>query len=562
LNKIQLFATSYIKKGFSVIPIGINKRPLIPSWKKYQETRATEAELLGWLKQYPEMQLGIITGKISGLVVVDVDDYKDGFGMKIKLAETRMVKTGSGGTHYYYKYPKEGISNSADAVEKWDVRGEGGYVVAPPSRNEKGDYAFLNKLEMAELPKEILELAKKKKQAEIKPIVQKDFGGSIFDQLSSFDCRTRLDMLSGKPCVNGEIYSFRNRAGGGYLIDIGGEPANCWITPDGMIGSGSKGASGKTGSPTLNQWLGWFGHSKQEKAKIIKEVFGFSDKPFVFEKSESVNSYTWGLDCIDEQISTLKKKTLTILLADENAGKSTFSFFFARQNAKKYGHKVVYFSLESTKEELFQMVAFNYAGTSRIDERDEKYLEDKKYLKKIEELENQRGVEIIGRTAAKITGVDEIESTLAKITDVDLLILDNLTCIKLEDGRYNENIAIAEIIQRLIGLSQKLNIPIVLVHHYNKKKTNSPEIFRGIHEANGSGAIKNLAHKVIQVARKRGSDLSKDEQAEFHIKEGKVRTRAGDNEFMVYYQNGTFYEKYQSNEIVEMSFYPIASPKT
>lgn len=555
-SEIKNFGLIYLKKGFSIIPLGINKRPLINSWKQYQETRTTEKEFLEWLEKYPQMQLGIVTGKISGLVVVDIDDYKKDFKIEIDLPQTVTVKTGSGGTHYYYKYPNEEVPNAADAVKKWDIRGDGGYVVAPPSRNEKGSYSFLGKNKMVELPEEILKMAreKNKSKVEVKPVVQKNIGGTIFDQLAAFDCVRGLEMLSGSPYVRGEQYSFRNRSGGGYLIDIDGKPANCWITPEGMIASGSRGDGGHSAAPTLTQWLTWFGHDKQAKAKIIKEVFKFSDAPIVFEKSKSPNTYTWGLDSIDEQISTLKKKTLTVLLADENAGKSTFSHFFARQNAKRYGHKVVLYSLESTEEELYQMIAFNYANISRIDERDEKYLENEKYLEKMEQLKNEKGITIIGRSAAKTTGIDEVESTLARLDGVDLLILDNLTCIDLKSGKYSENEAVKEVIQRLIALSQKLDIPIVLVHHYRKGTDKNQELFRGIHAAAGSGAIKNLAHKVIQVARRRGTDLTQHEQAEFHIREGKVRTRAGDNEFMVYYVEGAFCDKYPTPEITEVSF--------
>lgn len=559
MNKIKAYGLSYIENGFSVIPVGRNKRPLI-DWKQNQNVRASREQFLEWIIKFPEMQLGIVTGQISNLVVVDIDNYKDGFKLDFELPKTRMVKTGSGGTHYYYRHPKVEVSNAADAEKKWDIRGDGGYVIAPPSFNEKGEYIFLNKEELAELPKEIIELSKTKHKLKTEPIIQRDFGGSIFQQLGSFDCKRGLEMLSGSRHLRGETYSFRNRSGGGYHIDINGEPANCWITPDGYIGSGSKGVNGKGAGPTLTQWLDWFGHDKQTKAAIIKEVFGFKDKPIVFEKSKSKNSYTWGLDCIDEQISTLKKKTLTILLAEENAGKSTFSLFFARENAKRYGHKVVLYSLESTKQELFQSVAFSYADISRIDERDETYLENPKYQEKIKELENQKDITIIGRTASSTMDMEEIESVLAQQGEVDLLIIDNLTCINKSSKEYNENIAVEKIIKQLIGLSEKLDCPIVLVHHYNKRPKGTSALFRSVSEASGSGAIKNLAHKIIQVARNRITDrdekITEEEQAEFYIREGKVRNRAGDNELTVYYKNGTFSQRFrEEEEITDVDFF-------
>jgi DNA-binding transcriptional ArsR family regulator len=64
--------------------------------------------------------------------------------------------------HVYCKYPAcSGIRNSAGKVGLGlDVRGEGGYVVAPPSRTDKGPYAFLDRLPRAEPPEWLLEAAR------------------------------------------------------------------------------------------------------------------------------------------------------------------------------------------------------------------------------------------------------------------------------------------------------------------------------------------------------------------------------------------------------------------
>ena len=548
-TEIQKYGEIYLDRGFSIIPIGKNKRPLVHSWKEYQTKRATKEEFYQWGKTYPEMQLGIITGKISALVVLDIDDYKEGHTLPFEIPKTITAKTGSGGKHYYFKYPEEGLDNMADHEQKWDIRGDGGYVVAPPSWNENGQYLFLGKAEMAELPKEIIEIAKSKKKKEetLKELntERRNFGGSVFDQLSSYDCKTGLEKLSGTRYVDMEQYSFRNRPTGGFYIDVNGKEANCWIDERGFIGSDTLGKNSRKAGPTIIQWLAWYGNDKKAIAEIAKSIFSLQERPFVFEKSKSRNSYTWGLDYIDENISTLKKRTLTILCSDENQGKTTFSFFMARKNAKKYGHRVVFYSLESQKEEMFQAIAFNYADISRIDERDETYLDNPKYLEKMKELEEQNDIEVIGRSARKATDISEIKKTMAMAGAVDLLIIDNLSCVSLTANKYNEHEAVKEIIQELLGLSQELDCPVVLVHHFRKRSNAKSELFRSTHDMAGSGHIKNLAHKIVQVARKRGDEaLSDEERAEFHIREGKVRNRGGDNEIFVYYKNGTFTENF------------------
>ena len=81
-------ALSYLKQGLSVIPVTSPqmispdtpekemiekcKRPLI-SWKDYQTRLPTEKEICQWFDQHPDANIGIVTGKISNLVVFDLD---------------------------------------------------------------------------------------------------------------------------------------------------------------------------------------------------------------------------------------------------------------------------------------------------------------------------------------------------------------------------------------------------------------------------------------------------------------------------------------------------------
>lgn len=80
-------------------------------------------------------------------MVVDVDikddKYKD--PSSLGLPDTTVVKTGSGGMHYYYTYKQE-VNNKARINNlDIDIRAEGGYILAPPSSNEKGDYTYIKK---------------------------------------------------------------------------------------------------------------------------------------------------------------------------------------------------------------------------------------------------------------------------------------------------------------------------------------------------------------------------------------------------------------------------------
>jgi hypothetical protein len=71
-KKIDAALLYLTEKKYSVIPVRGDKRPYI-KWEQYQKERATEEEVRGWWKKWPNAMIGIITGKISDLAVIDID---------------------------------------------------------------------------------------------------------------------------------------------------------------------------------------------------------------------------------------------------------------------------------------------------------------------------------------------------------------------------------------------------------------------------------------------------------------------------------------------------------
>lgn len=165
------YAKSYIQRGFSVIPLRPKeKKPAIDAWKEYQSRRATEKELTAWFGNASQNNIGIVTGVISGIAVVDFDtEAALQFSKYNSFPTSPMVKTGKG-YHAYYSY-KEGVRNfqKRDDLPGIDLRGDGGYVVAPPSMHETGvvykwvEGMGLDDLQFAELPEIILVKSTKEK---------------------------------------------------------------------------------------------------------------------------------------------------------------------------------------------------------------------------------------------------------------------------------------------------------------------------------------------------------------------------------------------------------------
>jgi archaellum biogenesis ATPase FlaH len=140
-------ALKYAQSGLSVIQVGQDKRPIV-KWQEFQERIATAEEITDWYKWLPNANVGIVTGKISNLTVVDVEKGGD----ITKWPETFTVKTGGGGYHLYYKYC-EGVRNGTRICELTDIRSEGGLVVAPPSLHASGmTYEVVKRVKMVEFP--------------------------------------------------------------------------------------------------------------------------------------------------------------------------------------------------------------------------------------------------------------------------------------------------------------------------------------------------------------------------------------------------------------------------
>ena len=91
-------------------------------------------QVAAWWDETPEANVGIVTGAVSGIVVLDVDG-SEGEASLARLGEiqaTAEVRTARG-RHLYFAHPGYGVRNSAGKLgPKLDVRGDGGYVVAPP----------------------------------------------------------------------------------------------------------------------------------------------------------------------------------------------------------------------------------------------------------------------------------------------------------------------------------------------------------------------------------------------------------------------------------------------
>jgi len=131
-------ALEYLNQGYCVIPIKRNKRPYLMTWAEYQDKMPTADSVKKWWSTWPDANIGIVTGNISGICVVDVDSKAAGHEIKKLLPDILPTVTTPGGGWHFYFANSNGLGNATGVIKDVDFRGQGGYIVAPPSIGENG----------------------------------------------------------------------------------------------------------------------------------------------------------------------------------------------------------------------------------------------------------------------------------------------------------------------------------------------------------------------------------------------------------------------------------------
>lgn len=164
------WALKYASLGWQVFPCNTDKTPLTLNGFKTATTH--QEQITEWWTKWPAASIGVACGSASGIWVLDIDmpDGPDSLssvvgdnGMPVTLKQI----TGGGGTQYFWKWDGAEIRNSSSRIAKQiDVRGEGGYVILPPSSHPSGNrYAWDGKwMAPVAAPEWMVALATKEKE--------------------------------------------------------------------------------------------------------------------------------------------------------------------------------------------------------------------------------------------------------------------------------------------------------------------------------------------------------------------------------------------------------------
>lgn len=212
----------YVRHGFSFFPAhypisetqcscgeisctNIGKHPR--TRRGVKDATTDKKTVLSWFDLYGSFNPAIATGAVSGFFVLDEDVHKGGAESLVsleskyeKLPSTWISHTGGGGRHFFFKHPGYQVKNRVGFKPGLDIRGDGGYVIAPPGVHKSGQKYKWGKLlrpdnsELAEAPKWLLD-----------EITDQDVSGNV----SSFDTSvakspTYWRELFQQPLVEGE----------------------------------------------------------------------------------------------------------------------------------------------------------------------------------------------------------------------------------------------------------------------------------------------------------------------------------------------------------------------
>jgi hypothetical protein len=136
--------------GFSVFPVKPGGKEPMGKWKDHHTNAPDPGEVAYWVDI--QANIGIACGAVSGLVVLDLDTPEAvAEAQRLGIPDTITAHTGRG-FHVYFRHPGGKIGNRAGIMPGADIRGDGGYVVAPPSLHPSGArYRWSNPPDLFEL---------------------------------------------------------------------------------------------------------------------------------------------------------------------------------------------------------------------------------------------------------------------------------------------------------------------------------------------------------------------------------------------------------------------------
>ena len=166
----------YIDRGWNIFPVEPNgKRPVVISsgmngdgtpyenrfkWSIYTEKsgkaqRSTKEQVSRWILEFPDCNWGVVCGRVSNLVVVDIDGTEGIQSVRETHPElektSTLIQRSPNGLHMFFAHPGV-IVKGFPILHKVDIKADGGYIVVAPSKTASGSYKFATSVAPAQCP--------------------------------------------------------------------------------------------------------------------------------------------------------------------------------------------------------------------------------------------------------------------------------------------------------------------------------------------------------------------------------------------------------------------------
>jgi Bifunctional DNA primase/polymerase, N-terminal len=139
-------ARAYAEMGWSVFRLAPRSKSPLKGSHGFKDPTTDPATIRAWWTEHPDANIGIATGQVSNLTIVDIDPRHSGhLTLDALIAEhgdlpaTAAVATGSGGVHYYFRHVFTAVKGNNALGPGIDIKSNGGFILAPPSIHPNGN---------------------------------------------------------------------------------------------------------------------------------------------------------------------------------------------------------------------------------------------------------------------------------------------------------------------------------------------------------------------------------------------------------------------------------------
>lgn len=510
------WALAYRRKGWNVVPLfEFSKIPKdielwngddfgwLHGWKQLQTRLGTDKEFEHWFKDQKPTGVGVITGKISNIFVVDEDSYKSD-GMTFKLRSPMKTKTARGGSHHFFKYV-DGIKTSG-----WkkginiEIKSEGGFIVLPPTHIYIDDKKTIGKYTWNALCK--IENLPTLKDSDLQ--IYRDGDGWVtagFSELTKVKSGDRHNSL-----LKLALQSF-NRF-----------KSSEWDTAVSFI---RKSASeydppmdNREVERIISDTMSRVQHSSVNQ--IESETTKFTPRTITevaverhIEKELEKTAPTTGYPELDRLISGFIPGHLYTMTGNVNLGKTSLCCNFT-ERIRQQNRKILYFALEP------ENTVVDYLASARTG----KMFQD---LTK-EDIDFDDGnISVYGKQ--EISTLNDLISAVnnSKIR-YDLIIVDHIGYFIQDKQNWVQEQSSA--VKKLAGLAKSKKIAILIVAHLRKRSSmDKKDYIPTADDISGSGAFKQDSTDVMIIVRPNESDDPDNIILSNYGKLFVVKTKSGPN---------------------------------